>query len=146
MLAQATMPSTFRSAARSFALFTLLAAMVHGAAAAVSPSADDNAMLLQKRAGGYEGCYSSSTPLTSAGTNIYQSTGKCTETCAGSAVYAMTMGDACWCGDELPALSDKVDLSDCDTACVGFPNDICTCRWSYDEKLGWILMICRWKR
>jgi cell wall integrity and stress response component len=37
----------------------------------------------------------------------------------------MTEGDACWCGDQLPALDDKVDKSECDTSCVGFPSDVC---------------------
>lgn len=84
-------------------------------------------MLLQKRATTYEGCYSSSTPLDSFGTFPFQSVGNCGTDCAGSAVFAMTEGDACWCGDQLPALSDKVDKSDCDTSCTGFPDDRCTC-------------------
>lgn len=119
-----TMPSTssFR-AARIFTLFTLLAAMVHAA-----PPAGEAAAPLQKRAVTYEGCYSSSTPLTSDGSYPYQSSGYCGDQCSGSAVYAMTGGSDCWCGDQLPALDDKVDKSECDTSCTGFPSDICTCR------------------
>lgn len=119
--------STFRaataSAARTLTLLSILAAMAHAAAPAGEPAAQ-----LLKRATSYEGCYSSSTPLDSVGTYEYQSSGHCAGQCSGSAVYAMTEGDACWCGDQLPALSDKVTKSDCDTSCTGYPSDICTCR------------------
>lgn len=120
--AQATMSPTFRattaSAARTFTLLSLLTAMVHASAPAAP---------LQKRAVTYEGCYSSSTPLdiSAQGTYEYQSSGNCGTQCKGSAVYAMTEGDSCWCGDQLPALSDKVQKSDCDMTCTGYPSDIC---------------------
>jgi cell wall integrity and stress response component len=117
------MPSMTLRAARTFTLFALLAAMVHAAAAA-SPD-EEHARLLTERADTYEGCYSSSTPLDGIGPFQYQSVGACSSNCTGSAVFAMSEGDACWCGDELPALSDKVDKSECDTSCVGFPSNIC---------------------
>jgi len=77
-----------------------------------------------------QGCYSSSTPLKDQGSNIYQSSGKCQETCVPTsgqtyAVMAMTEGSNCFCGDMLPAEDSKVDDSKCDTPCDGYDQEMC---------------------
>jgi len=77
-----------------------------------------------------QGCYSSSTPLKDQGENIYQSSGACQKTCVEDsntsyAVMAMTEGSNCYCGDMLPAESDKVDDSKCDTPCDGYDQEMC---------------------
>lgn len=76
-----------------------------------------------------QGCYSSSKPLSDQGTNIYQSSGACQKTCVddagNAAVMAMTEGSNCFCGDMLPAESDKVDDSYCDTPCDGYDQETC---------------------
>jgi cell wall integrity and stress response component len=38
---------------------------------------------------------------------------------------AMTEGSNCYCGDMLPAESDKVDSSYCDTPCDGYDQETC---------------------
>ncbi|SMQ55327.1 unnamed protein product [Zymoseptoria tritici ST99CH_3D7] len=43
----------------------------------------------------------------------------------GSAVFAMSGSKECWCGDQLPAVADKVDDTSCNQPCVGFPDDTC---------------------
>lgn len=75
----------------------------------------------------HQGCYGSAGSLTSQGTYIYQSTGYCAVKCKnnGKAVMATTNGTECYCGDALPAASDKVEDSKCNTPCVGYPMDTC---------------------
>ena len=73
-----------------------------------------------------DGCYSSAGSLQSYGTNIYQSTGLCAVNCQNMGKSAMAlMGSECFCGDELPAASDKVDKSKCNTPCPGYPMNTC---------------------
>lgn len=73
-----------------------------------------------------KGCYSSSDPLKDQGPWDFQSSGYCQETCADAGYPVMgTKGANCWCGDLLPASSSKVPDSKCDTACQGFPDNIC---------------------
>jgi len=71
-------------------------------------------------------CYSSSGNLHHNGTDTYQSQGAC-EGVAGSnnVVIALTNGNDCYYGNELPPESDKVDSSKCSVACVGYPGDNC---------------------
>jgi cell wall integrity and stress response component len=59
---------------------------------------------------------------------MYQSTGYCGEQCTGAkqAVMALTNGNDCWCGAELPSDDDKVDDSKCSTPCTGYGQDNCT--------------------
>lgn len=75
----------------------------------------------------YEGCYSSDQGLTYNNAYIYQSDGACQTACfpLGKAVMAMTGGDQCYCGDEMPPLSTKVDDSKCSATCVGWKLDSC---------------------
>jgi cell wall integrity and stress response component len=74
-----------------------------------------------------QGCYSSDQGLTYNNTNIYQSRGACQLVCfpMGKAVMAMTGGNECYCGDEMPPLSTEVDISKCSAACVGWTPDNC---------------------
>lgn len=75
----------------------------------------------------YQGCYSSSAPLTFNDTYTYQSSGYCTSQCQGNGqnVAATTNGGDCWCGDEYPALADKVDQDKCSTPCQGYDTEMC---------------------
>ncbi|KAF2211891.1 hypothetical protein CERZMDRAFT_59383 [Cercospora zeae-maydis SCOH1-5] len=67
--------------------------------------------------------------MESVGTYTYQSSGYCSQQCAGKNAGAMatTNGNDCWCGGEIPADSDKVDDSKCNTPCTGYGQDSCTC-------------------
>ncbi|KAK5173148.1 Stress-activated PKC1-MPK1 kinase pathway sensor [Saxophila tyrrhenica] len=73
------------------------------------------------------GCYSSIKPLTNQGTDRYQSSGACSKTCArqNAATFAMSRGNLCFCGNMLPAESTQTDDSECDTPCVGYPDEMC---------------------
>ncbi|KAJ5898892.1 hypothetical protein N7495_003636 [Penicillium taxi] len=82
------------------------------------------------------GCYSSDEGLTNKTSYEYQSSGWCYNHCLdnyNSAVFGMNAGSNCFCGDELPPKSSLVDSSKCDTACQGWPTDMCgggTSYWS----------------
>jgi cell wall integrity and stress response component len=75
----------------------------------------------------YQGCYSSSDGLVFQDTFGYQSSGHCQGLCfpQKKAVMAMTGGSDCYCGDLMPPLSAKVDDSNCNAKCNGFPADNC---------------------
>lgn len=110
-----TMPSTFRHNTASTALILLgLALSARGveALSAITP----------------EGCYSASAPLQNQGSYLYQTTGYCQPLCVNQSlpVMALTGGDTCYCGSELPTATAKVDSSNCNSACVGYPSDTCT--------------------
>jgi len=74
-------------------------------------------------------CYSSSDPLTDQGPYTYQSSGYCQKLCVetfNKPVMGLSEGTDCWCGDELPANSTKVDSSKCNAPCAGFDQEKCT--------------------
>lgn len=75
----------------------------------------------------YEGCFSSSEPLQDQGLYTYQALGWCQPLCVrmNKPVLAFSNGTNCWCGDELPAASNKVSDSECATPCNGFPANTC---------------------
>jgi len=73
-----------------------------------------------------DGCYSSTTGLTSNGTDTFNSVGYCSKQCLGMAMAVMAMKDsACYCGQDLPPTSMVADNSSCSTSCPGYPSDIC---------------------
>jgi cell wall integrity and stress response component len=74
------------------------------------------------------GCYSTSVPMVYHGPFIYQSYGNCQQICYGFGNNVMGLGNGtdCWCGDELPPLSAKVDNSSCNTPCAGYGDDTCS--------------------
>jgi hypothetical protein len=109
-----TRTSTFAHGARCALLFSLLSATTVNAGLGTMS---------------YVGCFSSSQPLTDQGPYEYQTQGYCQPICVkqGQAVLGLSKGSDCWCGDELPAASSKVDDSNCDSPCNGFDQDMCTC-------------------
>jgi WSC domain len=75
----------------------------------------------------FEGCYAIDNTLNETDTSIYQSRGRCSDTiCApkGFAVFGMTAGSQCWCGNSIPAV--QVTPNSCNQQCPGYPNDTCT--------------------
>lgn len=85
---------------------------------------------LAPRAGAtFVACYSSSKGLGNQASYTFQSSGWCQDRCSGSdynsAVFALTGGSNCLCGDELPPASDKVSNDKCNTPCDGWPQDMC---------------------
>ncbi|KAJ5638091.1 hypothetical protein N7490_007970 [Penicillium lividum] len=82
---------------------------------------------LAPRASTLVGCYSSSEGLSDKTSYEYQSSGWCQLRCIGDnyAAFALTDGSYCLCGNELPPSSDKVDSSNCDVTCNGWPDDMC---------------------
>ncbi|ETS82768.1 hypothetical protein PFICI_04644 [Pestalotiopsis fici W106-1] len=69
-------------------------------------------------------CASLNTADGSANSSTYQSDGLCTEFCSGYAFAVLQYKD-CWCSNYVPASSDQVDTSECDTDCPGYPSDTC---------------------
>ena len=75
----------------------------------------------------YQGCYAVDSTLVVNDTSIYQSTGRCNgEVCgkAGYAVFGLTSGSQCWCGNSIPA--NQVTSDHCSLTCPGYPADTCT--------------------
>ncbi|KAK6359617.1 hypothetical protein TWF696_000765 [Orbilia brochopaga] len=93
---------------------TLMAVLAAGLVAPVL--ADDPAAI----------CYSTVGTLKSAGINTYQTQGLCHDQCAkmGKAVYAVTKGSTCYCGDSMPS-TGKVAKSECNIPCQGYPQELC---------------------
>jgi len=75
----------------------------------------------------YSGCYSSSTGLSDQGSYTYQTPSYCQPICVAKnqAVFGLSQGSNCWCGDELPPASSKVDDSNCNAPCNGYGQDDC---------------------
>ncbi|MCJ1475164.1 peptidyl-prolyl cis-trans isomerase cpr6 [Lambiella insularis] len=75
----------------------------------------------------YEGCFSISEPLVDQGYYTYQALGWCQPWCVrqNKPVLGFSNGTNCWCGDEVPPLSSKVDDSNCNSNCIGYPQDTC---------------------
>lgn len=73
-----------------------------------------------------QGCYAADASLTSLGSYQYQSEGYCSTQCKAtdSAVFAMTDGNECLCGNALPS-GGTVSSSLCNLTCSGYPEDIC---------------------
>lgn len=73
------------------------------------------------------GCYQSAGNLVKANTNTYQTSGLCQQTCGNEAhaVMATTGGSTCYCGDELPALDQEVDIAKCNSPCQGYDPEMC---------------------
>lgn len=71
-------------------------------------------------------CYNSAGTLKSAGINTYQTQGLCHDQCAkmNKAVYAVTKGSTCYCGDAMPS-TGKIDKSECNIPCQGYPPEFC---------------------
>jgi cell wall integrity and stress response component len=75
----------------------------------------------------YVACYDTKDGLTNQTSYTYQSTGWCQDYCekTDAAVFALTAGADCLCGDELPPSSGKVPDSKCNTNCQGWPSVKC---------------------
>ncbi|KAF2714721.1 hypothetical protein K504DRAFT_8649 [Pleomassaria siparia CBS 279.74] len=53
----------------------------------------------------------------------WQSNGWCNDHCKDDFPYGVVQGNNCWCTAYAPA--DQVDISECSTACPGFPSEFC---------------------
>lgn len=51
------------------------------------------------------------------------SNGKCQDNCKGSYVFAVILGQSCWCSNYIPANQESTSL--CSDACPGFPSEKC---------------------
>lgn len=96
----------------------------------------------------YEGCYSSEGSMSMDSTYLYQTKGWCQGICVGKnkAVQATSNGNECWCGDEMPPKSAKVDQSKCNSKCAGYGTEMCTLSLFLDTGPLTNLMINRWCR
>lgn len=124
--------SPFRSTMRftsSAALSASSLLLATGAAAS-----DSFEVLVPRASMTYVACYSSSEGLTNQTSYTFQSTGWCQDRCVGdnAAVFGLTGGSDCLCGDELPPSSDKVSDSKCSQPCDGWPQAMCM---SFDSVL-----------
>ncbi|KGO64155.1 Carbohydrate-binding WSC, subgroup [Penicillium italicum] len=76
--------------------------------------------------GTLQGCYSSIPGYGKPTSWTYQSSGWCLDHCAkDSATFALTKGSDCVCGNTMPPASAKVSSDKCNTACSGWPDDMC---------------------
>nr|OQO16712.1 hypothetical protein B0A51_14971 [Rachicladosporium sp. CCFEE 5018] len=117
------MPSTLASsAAYALAILPLFTQTTHAQAL--------NAMT-------YQGCYSSSQPLTDQGPWTYQTSGYCQPICVkqGQAVLGLSGGSDCWCGDMLPSPGTKVGDEMCSTPCNGYDKENCGGNNYWDNEL-----------
>ena len=75
----------------------------------------------------YKGCYSSAGDMTNIGSYQFQTPGYCQQQCvnAGKAVMGTSNGSDCYCGDQLPADSDKTTDSNCNVKCNGYGQLMC---------------------
>jgi len=73
------------------------------------------------------GCFSSQDPLIYRMQYTFDSSGSCQDVCYGESYNVLGLGNGtdCYCGNSLPAQASKVDDSQCNTPCVGFPNENC---------------------
>jgi len=74
-----------------------------------------------------KGCYKSAQPLEDQGPYTFQTTGWCQKICVGlsKSVMALYKGSNCYCGNVLPAASQKVSNDQCQEPCDGFPDVKC---------------------
>ena len=94
----------------------------------------------------YQGCFSSSKPMTDQGSWTYQSPGYCQGLCVklGKPVMGTTTGSNCFCGDQLPAANSKVSDSKCNTPCFGYDKDNCRFPHTKYRAQGWAYTY-RWR-
>ncbi|KXL49870.1 hypothetical protein M433DRAFT_300 [Acidomyces richmondensis BFW] len=123
------MPSTL-GATTAYAAYTFSALAIYASvteAHAHSPSMLGGRLDKRTPAMSYSGCYSSSTGLSDQGSYTYQTPSYCQPICIGKnqAVFGLSQGSNCWCGNELPPASSKVDDSNCNTPCNGYGLDDC---------------------
>ncbi|WPG97698.1 Hypothetical protein R9X50_00047900 [Acrodontium crateriforme] len=75
----------------------------------------------------YVGCFSNPGDLTDVNSYAYQTKSYCQPICVkqNKAVMGLSKGSDCWCGDDVPDSSTKVDDSNCNVGCFGFGSDMC---------------------
>lgn len=114
------MLSTLTTAYAATSFLTLAITASAQASSAATSNVKLNAMT-------YQGCFSSSTPMTNQGSYTYQTSGYCQPICVGQnqAVLGLTGGSNCYCGDQLPPADSKVDDSMCSTPCDGYDKEDC---------------------
>lgn len=56
-------------------------------------------------------------------TNIYNSNGACHDQCIDDYAFAVVQYQSCWCSNYIPA--DQENVSECSTACPGYPDESC---------------------
>jgi cell wall integrity and stress response component len=115
----------------AFAAHALAVISLLSITASAAPSFDDSpsksSTLGKRDALSVVGCYSSSEGLTEGGTYLYQSSSYCAQSiCTGQqSVMGLTNGNDCWCGNEIPPASSKVDDAKCNIGCTGFGTAKC---------------------
>lgn len=109
--------------------FTSQAALTASSLLLTANSAAANSvdMLVPRATLTFVSCYSSSEGLTNKTSYTFQSSGWCQDRCVGdnAAVFGLTAGSDCLCGNELPPSSAKVPEDKCGTPCDGWPQDMC---------------------
>lgn len=55
--------------------------------------------------------------------SIYMSMGACQTQCQDGYAFGIVQGKNCWCGNYIPR--QQATVSDCNSACPGFPSDVC---------------------
>ena len=73
------------------------------------------------------GCYSEIESFKNQGPYTYQSPGHCQAQCAEDdyKVAALSRGNMCYCGNEMPPDSAKIADDKCDVPCSGWPAGSC---------------------
>jgi cell wall integrity and stress response component len=107
----------------------IAAAVLLGATDAAAEPIPAPATLLERQYNTltYEGCYSSSSGLSYNVSYKFNTKGYCQTQCvpAGYTVQATTNKTDCWCGNDVPPSSSKVDDSFCNDGCAGYGTEMC---------------------
>ncbi|EEH48864.2 uncharacterized protein PADG_04943 [Paracoccidioides brasiliensis Pb18] len=87
------------------------------------------------------GCYKAVNPFEDLGEYTWQSIGYCQIECLKlkKSVMALYKGSNCYCGDRIPADSDKAEAEECKLSCQGFPNETCGGLNAYNVHLTGLL-------
>lgn len=72
-------------------------------------------------------CFDNSGETKNFGIKTYQTASLCREQCQGAnkAVYGVTKGSTCFCGDAFPSDDGKVGMEKCNLPCQGWPEEMC---------------------
>lgn len=73
------------------------------------------------------GCFATGVPLEDHGKGNFVSAGSCQQICVqlDKNVLGLSDGERCWCGDEFPPKSTKIDDKKCTSMCSGDDTTVC---------------------
>ena len=125
------MKSIISTSVLAIASLALLASPAYGQASATDQTDGQPTHVpgdgLTMRTPSYKGCFSDPGNMIDMGPYTFQALGWCQPLCIRlqKPYLAFVNGSNCLCGDSVPSSSNKVDDSNCQTPCEGFPGNSC---------------------